>query len=116
MSFNFSDIGKIGSLMKNMGNIQESMKKARTELDHLFIEAEAGAGDVKVVMSASQKIKSIDIADHLIHPDHKAVLQDLIVGAVQLAFQRSKEKAQEKMMAISSELGIPLPDGMDSFL
>jgi DNA-binding YbaB/EbfC family protein len=112
MSFNFSDIGKIGSLMKNMGNIKESMEKARAELDHLFVEAEAGAGDVRVVMSASQKIKSIDIADHLIDISHKTVLQDLIVGAVQLACQRSKDKAQEKMMAISSDLGIPLPGGM----
>jgi DNA-binding YbaB/EbfC family protein len=112
MSFNFSDIGKIGSLMKNMGNIKESMEKARTELDHIFIEAEAGAGDVKVVMSASQKIKSIDIADHLINLENKAVLQDLIAGAVQLATLRAKEKAQEKMMAMSADLGIPLPSGM----
>lgn len=114
MSFNFSDIGKIGSLMKNMGNIKEAMQKVRDDLEHIHVEAEAGAGDVKVVMTATQRIQSIDIADHLLNPDDKSVLQDLIVGAVQLATQRSKEKAQEKMGEVSAELGIPLPGEMDN--
>ena len=116
MSFNFSDIGKIGSLMKNMGSIKESMEKARTEIENIWVEGEAGAGDVKVLMSASQKIKSIDIADHLLNLENKLVLQDLIVGAVQLATLRAKEKAQEKMMSISSDLGISLPGGLNDIL
>jgi len=116
MSFNFSDMGKIGSLMKNMGNIKESMKKAREELDHIQVEAEAGAGDVKVVMTASQKMQSIDIADHLLNTEDKAVLQDLIVGAVQLATENAKQTAQDKMAEISGDLGIPLPGGMDDIL
>jgi DNA-binding YbaB/EbfC family protein len=116
MSFNFSDIGKISSLMKNMGSIKESMEKAREQLDHIHVEAESGAGDVKVVMAASQKIQSIEIADHLLNPEDKTVLQDLIIGAVQLATEQAKAKAQEKMGEISSEMGIPLPGGMDDIL
>lgn len=109
---NFSDIGKLGSLMKNMGNIKESMEKVRAELEHIQVEAESGAGDVKVTMTASGKIVAIDIADHLFNAEDKPVVQDLIVGAVQLATARAKEKAQEKMAEVSSEMGIPLPGNM----
>ena len=116
MSFNFSDMGKIGSLMKNMGNIKEAMQKARDDLDLLMIEAESGAGDVKVTMTAAQRMVSIQIADHLLNTDDKPVLQDLIVGATQLAVERAKEKAKEKMAAVSAEMGIPLPSEMDNIL
>jgi DNA-binding YbaB/EbfC family protein len=116
MAFNFGDLGKIGALMKNMKGMQAAMEQAKAELDHVEVEAESGAGDVKVRMTASQRMLSIEIADHLLSVDNKSVLQDLIVGATQLATEQAKAAAQEKMRAISGNMGMPLPEGMDDIL
>ena len=105
---NFSGLG---SLMKNAGKIQEMMKKNQEELANLVVTGEAGGGDVKANVTAKNYVKNIVIADHIWNED-KAIVQELIVAAMNDAAQKVEEATKEKMSGLGDMFGIDLPDGM----
>lgn len=94
----------IGDLMKNASKMQEMMEKAQEELAKIEVSAEAGAGAVKVVMSAKYVVKSLDIDPSLLTED-KAVLEDLIIAAINNASSKAEEATKSQMSGISSLLG-----------
>ncbi len=94
----------IGDLMKNASKMQEMMEKAQEELAKIEVSGEAGAGAVKVVMSAKYMVKSLDIDPSLLTED-KTVLEDLIIAAINNASSKAEEVTKSQMSGISSLLG-----------
>jgi len=88
-----------------MQQMQDRMAKVQTELDTETVEASAGGGAVRVVMTGTQKVVSVAI-DPAAAGDSE-MLQDLVVAAVNEAVELSKQLATAKMQAIASGLGLP---------
>ncbi len=106
---NFGDIGKLGSLMKNAGKIQKMMQENQEKLAQTIILGEAGAGMVKIEMTAKYNAVNLNISDEAMKED-KEVLQDLIVAAINDATRKIEKLTQESMMDAGKMFGI---DGSD---
>ena len=92
-------------MLKQVQQMQAKMAAAQTELESATVEASAGGGVVKAVVTGSQKLVSVTIAADVI--GDAEMLPDLVVAAVNEALDRSREMAAQKMQAITSGLGLP---------
>jgi DNA-binding YbaB/EbfC family protein len=93
-------------------NIQEMMKQAQQmqerlqqEMSALRVEGNAGGGMVTVRVNGAKQVESIAIDPEVVSKDDVAMLQDLIVAAINDA----QRKADEEM---SRKMGGMLPPGM----
>ena len=99
--------GGMGNLMKQAQQMQESMKRAQTELANIEVEGQAGAGMVKVVMTCRNEVRRISIDDSLMGDD-KEMLEDLIVTALNDAARKAEATTQERMGGLMPA-GMKLP-------
>jgi DNA-binding YbaB/EbfC family protein len=92
-------------MLKQVQQMQSKMAKVQADLENERVEASAGGGAVKAVVTGSQKLVSIAI-----EPDAAAdveMLQDLVVAAVNEALERSRELAASRMQQLTAGLGLP---------
>ena len=102
--------GQLAGLMKQAQAMQDNLKKAQDELAHIEVEAEAGAGMVKVLMTCKHDVKRITIDPSLLGED-KDMLEDLVAAAFNAAVRKADDTSKEKMDKITA--GMPgLPGGM----
>lgn len=97
--------GNLNALMKQAQKMQRDMEKAQEELEVLEVEATAGGGAVKVVVTGKKEVKEIVIAQEVVDPDDVEMLQDLVLAAVNEAMRKAQEAYEEKMGRISGGLG-----------
>jgi DNA-binding YbaB/EbfC family protein len=93
-------------MLKQVQQMQTKMAKVQAELEQEQIEASAGGGAVKAVVTGQQKLVSITI-DPDVASDDVEMLQDLVVAAVNDAMDRSRELAAERMQSVAAGLGLP---------
>ncbi|MCX6012999.1 MAG: YbaB/EbfC family nucleoid-associated protein [Chloroflexi bacterium] len=94
-------------LIKQAQKLQAAMAKAQQELAEMTVEASAGGGVVKVTITGQQKICAVKIAPEAIDPNDISLLEDLILGAVNEALEKSQNMAQSKMGALTGGFNIP---------
>jgi DNA-binding YbaB/EbfC family protein len=93
-------------MLKQVQQMQSKMAKVQADLEQEEVQASAGGGAVKVVVSGQQKLLSIAI-DPDVAGDDVEMLQDLVVAAVNDAMDRSRELAAERMQSVAAGLGLP---------
>ena len=92
-------------MLKQVQQMQSKMAKVQADLENERVEASAGGGAVKAIVTGSQKLVSVTI-----EPDLAAdveMLQDLVVAAVNEAMDRSRELAASRMQQLTAGLGLP---------
>ncbi|WP_251360017.1 YbaB/EbfC family nucleoid-associated protein [Kangiella sp. TOML190] len=102
--------GGLGGMMKQAQQMQDRMQKAQEEIANMEVEADAGAGMVKVVMTGRHDVKRISIDPSLMEDD-KDLLEDLIAAAVNAAVRKVEQTSQERMAEVTK--GMNLPPGMN---
>jgi len=100
----------LGNMMKQAKAMQENMERMQAELEELEVTGEAGAGMVKVSMTAKGALKGIKLDPSILDPNDPEMLEDLLVAAHADAKRRADETVKEKMSEITG--GIELPAGM----
>lgn len=103
-------LGDMAKLMKQAQEMQSKMEDAQARLEDVTVEGEAGAGMVKVTMTAKSEVKSVSIDPALFVPDDREVVEDLIVAALKDAQVKAAEAAQSEMGKVTD--GLNLPAGM----
>lgn len=99
----------LNDILGMASRVQEEMQKAQAQLDTIEVEGVAGGGLVKVRASAKGRIVGLSIADSLIDPQDKGILEDLIVAAFNDARLKADEAASAQMSKMTA--GLPLPPG-----
>jgi DNA-binding YbaB/EbfC family protein len=92
----------IQQMMKQAQQMQERLQKQMAELR---VEGNAGGGMVTVVINGAKQVQSVKIDPEVVSKDDVAMLQDLIVAALNDAHR----KADEEM---TKNVGGMLPPGM----
>jgi len=100
---------QLAGLMKQAQAMQDNLKKAQEELEHIEVEGQSGAGLVKVLMTCKHDVRRVQIDPSLLSDD-KDMLEDLVAASFNDAIRRAEETSQEKMGKLTS--GLPLPPGM----
>lgn len=95
------------NLMKQAQQLQQRMMKVQEELEEMTVEASAGGGAVKVVITGKQRLKSLEISPDAVDPDDVDMLRDLVMAAVNEGLEKSQEMANEKMTAITGGMKLP---------
>ena len=92
-------------LLEQMGQMQAQMQKAQDELANETVEATAGGGMVKVVVSGDLEVKEIQINPEAIDPEDPELLQDLVLAAVNEGLRSAQELAATRMGGLAGGLG-----------
>ena len=97
--------GNMGNLMKQAQKMQAEMQRLQAEADTMTAEADSGGGLVKVVCNGKNKVVSLTIDPKVIDPTDKALLQDLIIAAINQAQDNVREEMRKKMEKITGATG-----------
>jgi DNA-binding YbaB/EbfC family protein len=97
------------NLIETAQRIQAEMGRVRDSLSGKTVEGETGGGLVRCVANGRGELLSITIDPSIFGGDKKMV-EDLVVGAVNLALDRAKQLAQEELAQATG--GLPLPPGL----
>jgi DNA-binding YbaB/EbfC family protein len=101
-------IPDLKGLIETAQRIQAEVARVREELSGKTVEGETGGGLVRCVANGKGEVVSISL-DAAIVGDRK-MIEDLVVGAVNVALQRAHELAQSELARATG--GLPLPPGM----
>ena len=93
-----------GGMMQQLQKLQKQMEEAQAQLAVETVTATAGGGAIKVIMTGDQKCQSVEISPDLLQDADAEMLQDLVLSAVNMALDQSRE-LQQKLMG-------PLAGGM----
>jgi DNA-binding YbaB/EbfC family protein len=97
--------GGQNAMMRQIQKLQEQMEAAQAALADETVTASAGGGVVKVTMTGDQHCKSVEISPELLEDADAEMLQDLILSAVNMALDQSREIQAQKMGPLAG--GIP---------
>jgi DNA-binding YbaB/EbfC family protein len=98
MDFDFKNI--LGQFQK----IQEEMEKIKSELSRKTVTVETGGGMVSVTINGNQQILKINISDELIDTKDRQMIEDLVRGAVNNAFNESQKMMKDEMSKFTNFL------------
>ncbi len=93
-----------GGMMQNIQRLQQQLADAQAKLAEETVTATAGGGAVTVVMSGDQKCKSVTISADLLKEADAEMLQDLVLSAVNLALDQSRELASQRLGPLAGNL------------
>ncbi len=99
----------LGNIMRQAQQMQKKMAQIQEELATKTVEASAGGGMVRCVVTGKQEVVSLEIDPEVVDPDDVEMLQDLVCAAVNEAIKRSQEMVAEEMGKIAGGLGLNLP-------
>ena len=100
----------LGKMMKQMQKLQQDVTRLQSELKDERVEATAGGGVVKAIANGHGEMQEIIIDPSVVDPGDVGMLQDLVLAAVNEAHRNAKQRAEEKMRAITG--GLALPPGL----
>jgi DNA-binding YbaB/EbfC family protein len=97
-------MGGQAGMMQQLQRLQEQMAEAQEKLATETVTATAGGGAIKVTMTGDQHCQSVEIAPELLKDADAEMLQDLVLTAVNLALDKSRELQQQLMGPLAGGL------------
>lgn len=94
-------------MMKQAQQMQAKMAEVQEQLASETVEASAGGGTVKVVMTGDMRVQSLTIDPAAVDPDDVELLQDMIAAAINEAMRAAQELAAQRMSAVTGGMNIP---------
>ena len=107
-------MNNVSSMMQKAKELQEKLGAARSELEKMRFTGEGGGGSVKVEVDGRGQVHAVEIAPDVANcgsDDDRAMLQDLIVVAMNDARRLADEAKLEKMKDLTG--GVPMPPGFE---
>jgi DNA-binding YbaB/EbfC family protein len=96
--------GGQSGMMQQIQRLQQQMAEAQERLAAETVTATSGGGVVKVTVTGDQKCQAVEIAPDLLKDADAEMLQDLILTAVNLALDKSRELQQQFMGPLAGGL------------
>ena len=81
----------LGALLQQAQKMQADMMAAQEKLKDERVEASAGGGMVKVVMTGEMELKSLEIDPDAVDPQDVEMLQDMVMAAINEAMRQAVE-------------------------
>jgi DNA-binding YbaB/EbfC family protein len=95
----------LGRLLEQARDLQGKLDRLKQELRHRTVSATVGGGMVEATVNGHLELVAVRIDPQAVDPRDVAMLQDLIVAAVNQASERARELAQREMQQAT---GLPL--------
>jgi hypothetical protein len=102
-------MSSLGKLMKQAARMQQQMADVQAQLAQRTVEATSGGGMVKVVAKCDGTLASITINPQAINPADAAMLEDLVLVAVNSGLEQARELAAAEMGKVTGGMGMGMP-------
>ncbi len=102
--------GGMAKMMKQLQKAQAEMSRMQEEIAQRTVESSSGGGAVRVVANGQKQLVELQIDPEALGEDNKEMLEDMIVAAVNEAFNRVDEMVASEMQKLTG--GLNLPPGM----
>ncbi|MCZ7638710.1 MAG: YbaB/EbfC family nucleoid-associated protein [Verrucomicrobia bacterium] len=100
-------MSSIGKLMKQAARMQQQMEQVQAQLAQQTVDATSGGGMVKAVAKCDGTLAALTINPQAINPSDAAMLEDLVLVAVNSALAKAREVSTAEMGKLTGGLGIP---------
>ena len=101
--------GNMANLMKQAQKMQRQMEEQAKELESKEFTATAGGGAVEATVSGLKKIISLKLDEEEVDPDDVEMLEDLIVAAINEAFDKVDAESGAAMSKLTGGMGGGMP-------
>jgi DNA-binding YbaB/EbfC family protein len=91
-------------MMAQIQKLQQQMAEAQEQLAVETITATAGGGAIKVTMTGDQKCKGVEIDPDFLKDADAEMLNDMVLTAVNLALDKSRELQEQRMGPLAGGL------------
>ncbi len=99
----------ISKIMEQVRQLQGKVAETQARLAEQQYEARVGGGMVTATVNGKNELIALSIEKEVINPDDPAMLQDLVVAAVNEAMKQASEAARAEMASLTGGLGANLP-------
>jgi nucleoid-associated protein EbfC len=96
--------GGQAGMMQQLQRMQQQMEEAQAKLAEETVIATAGGGAIKVVMTGDQICKSVEVDPEFLKDMDAEMLQDMVLSAVNMALDQSRELQQKLMGPLAGGL------------
>ncbi len=97
-------MGGQSGMMQQIQRMQQQLAEAQERLAEESVTATVGGGAVEVTMTGNQRCTAVVIAPELLKDADAEMLQDLVLSAVNLALDRSRELQAERLGPLAGGL------------
>jgi DNA-binding YbaB/EbfC family protein len=94
-------------LQNMMKQAQEMQERLQREMSELTVQGNAGGGMVTVTVNGHKHLQRVVIDPEVVSKDDVAMLQDLIVAAVNDAHRKIDDALKQKMGGLLGGLRLP---------
>jgi len=91
-------------MMQQLQKLQQQMEEEQAKLADELVTATAGGGAIKVIMTGDQKCREVVIDPELLKDADAEMLQDLVLSAVNMALDQSRDLANKRLAPLSGGL------------
>lgn len=94
------------NMLKQVQKMQAEMLAAQDALASETVEASAGGGMVKAVVTGSGELRSVSISPDVVDPEDVEMLEDLVVAAVTEATRMASELQQQRLGGVTGGIDL----------
>jgi nucleoid-associated protein EbfC len=98
------------AMMRQAQALQEKLQQLQSAAAEKTVEAQSGGGMVRVVVDGAMRVRKIEIDPSIVND--KAMMEDLIVVAVNDGLRRAQELIAGEMSKLGPMAGMSLPPGL----
>lgn len=100
-------MSSLGKFMKQAARMQQQVAQVQAQLAEQTVEATSGGGAVTAVAKGDGSLASIKINPQAINPADAAMLEDLVLVAVNSALGKARDLAAAEMGKVTGGMGLP---------
>ena len=94
-----------GGMMQQIQKLQEQMAEAQAKLADETVTVTVGGGAIKITMTGDQNCKGVEIDGDFLKDADAEMLQDILLSGINLALEKSRDLAAQRMGPLTSGLG-----------
>jgi len=98
-----------GGMMQHLQQMQEQMETIQAKLSEETVTASVGGGVVKITMTGDQVCKQVQIDPELLNDGDSELLQDMLLSAINMGLEKSRELQSQRMGSITGGLSGIIP-------
>ena len=113
------NLKSIAGLMGNADELKAKFEKMQAELARIEVDADAGAGAVRVVVNGKMQVLRVQLDPAMISAlagdgaeADKEMIEELIVSATNAAMEKAQQAVKQQMAELTGGLNLPGLDGL----
>ena len=89
--------------MKKLQDAQGAVEEAKQRMDSVFVDEQSADGNIKISVSASRKVKSIELKPEFVQQADPEELEDHLIITLNKALSKAERVFETEMAAVTKK-------------